>query len=224
MLENSLYFDLKPYQFNELFNKVRTIFKDFTKVQSYFEEWHQLIMEQEKYINNDYMRYLTRRLKYPKDRYEVFDINLLILNIQQPYYINFDVEVFKQVTQKVKYSKASITKTLKALYWNRPDKKSDYPLSKEPIISVLNPFLNPEALLIDGNHRLAYYLDNHIRKVRYVYFTNPGPDCFIFKIDYVMYYYIKNINQCRLNSCNFSDLEIVKEKLLNFNRMLLKQD
>lgn len=212
MLENSLKYDPQPYPFDHVLETLNYVLQS-SEVKSYFAEWNQLIYNQEKYIDDDYNDYVMRNANCNKDRYEVYDLGLKILDVNQPYYLNFDVEVLKNYSKNLRPYKSTISEALNYIFWVKPDKKSEYELSTKPIITILNPFFKPKALLVDGNHRMAHYIDNNIKKVKYVYFTKPGPNCFIFRIDYVVYYYIKNINLFLKGEADFSELKMIKEQL-----------
>lgn len=160
---------------------------------NYFIEWHKLATEQLKYIAEDYQQYNQRLICYGTKRYEVFDATLYALG--QPYSINFDIENVKEHINQIKPIKDRLSKIQKDIYWTKPSDMDEYnTYNQNPIIVVPNPFLSPKSMLIDGNHRLAYCLNNNIRKITYCYLTYPLLNDFIFRFDFVMYYYIKNVN------------------------------
>ncbi len=165
----------------------------FKNNHSYLSNWFEIISKAE--MNND--------LKELECLNTTFEYELPVAN--QNFYFHFNVERISKEIMKhpFKYPpfkiKTSCFSDNAIVSYTHIDYNNKHIKSKKPIIII--PMLqdNAEYLVIDGNHRVSAKLDNNIKKIRCIVYTPSHIYDFHFKIDFVMWMFINEIN-------NFSDL------------------
>ena len=181
-------------------------------IKDYIFNWNRYFDIFESVFEIEYNEFFKRYFPFEQNnkRYEYFQFTQHFDEVNSFYIYNFDIEELKIRTKKLKSQRMSTKKLEKIshyyFYSNIPKLKINNPI-------ILYPFYlgNKNFLIIDGNHRFSYRLNNNKLFTKAIFLDSANVSDFIFSIDWAMFMFVREINKFLSNSI-IEDIEVYINK------------
>lgn len=212
--------------YNLLRNFIRklTIFKVKSNEVIYIESWIKLLKSSEKDFDLE-KKWSSKKAEFDRKfgRYEFFEATIPFLNIK----IFFDIEEVKLYSKKITtIHEFNIKEELNTRIGANPKSffekqvPSNYNLSDPILVAPISSGF----LVIDGNHRLGYYIDNHKESITYKIITQEElieNSFFLSNFDKYIYILINELMSIRL--LEVRDLEKLAKSFLCTGKPILSK-
>lgn len=205
------------YDLLRKFIRERNIFKNKSNEEIYIESWIKLLKSSEKEINLE-RNWRAKKNEFDRKfgRYEFFEAELTFLKLK----IFFDIEEIKMYSEKINnINELNIKEYLNKQSNIAANPKSSYEKKvpsndklSEPIFVVP---MSMGLLVIDGNHRLGYYIENHKESINYKIINKEElieNSFFLSKFDKYIYILINELMYIDL--LNVRDIEKIANSFL----------
>lgn len=200
------------FPFDNFTYKVSSMFSSKI-IKEYIFNWKQYFELFSSVFDIEYSEFIQRFEQYEKvkKRYEYYQFSQHFDEVKDTYLYNFDIERIKIRTNHTKF-KRLFTKKIECIsnFCFYPNVlKSE--INIKPII--LYPFCldNKSFLIIDGNHRFSYQLNNNKLLTKAIFMDSANLSDFIFSIDWAMFMFVWEANKL-LNNLITEDIETYVNK------------
>ena len=184
----------------------------------YLEAWKSLLYKLNQEAQKEY-NFFESRFSPDGSSPEVYQFFHESGNGENPYVYHFNIEnILLRINQEKLRKFWGLTRFIsKIASYDSSIVLDDRGVKPNPI--VLCEFLLPNAffLVIDGNTRLNYCIENHKRFIRYYCYKVKHKEDFLFSVDWAMYNFVNEVNKICRDHCNKNKMEsnIQKSKIFN---------
>lgn len=191
------------FPFNNFAYQVSTIFSSKI-IKDYIFNWSCYFDIFKSVFEIEYNEFLDRYSPFEENnkRYEYYQFTQHFDELNTFYVYNFDIESLKIRTKRLKSRKVSTKKLESISHYYFHSEVSKTSIINNPVI--LYPFYlnNKSFLMVDGNHRFSYRLNNNKLFTKAIFLNSSNLSDFIFSIDWAMYMFLWEINGFLNNPIN----------------------
>lgn len=186
----------KYYEFD--FDKLTTMPKEVyesDRFNKYLNDWNTLLHKLDNISRQEYNFWINTfnsKSYYP----EYYQFTQKYINGCNPYVFNFHIEYILSNIQRLGLKKRHIgvKKLSKIASLDKTITLDGGTVKSDPI--VICPFILPNAkfVILDGNTRMNYYLENNKLFTRHIIYNITSKNDFLFSVDWAMYSFVNEIN------------------------------
>lgn len=198
------------FQFEQFIKYICSLFLE-KDIKDYFFGWLKILNELDNISLLEYKRHMKIRSEYKKKnrRYEIFTHEVNLLGSDVPYIFHYDIE---QISSRISFKNFKRMKTkelIKCARYDNSELLNKQQLKKSPIIIVPFVDVNRNYLVIDGNKRLTYRVQNHKMLTKFILLNDINNFDFIFSCDWAMYLLYYELDKCLVYKENIGEFKVV---------------
>lgn len=210
------------FDFNKLLNdfKKNSNSNQFNK---YLDDWKILLVELDNKSAIEYNYYAEKYISC-EIKPEFYQFRQKYMNNKNPYIFHFNIDNILKNIMNSKYKKylANVKKIASIVSYDNSIIIDSRKIKREPIVLCELPMPKYRYMVIDGNTRLNYFLNNNKWLIKYIIYNIQYKSDFLLSIDWATYNFVMEIEKI-INIKNSDKLGKIIANSKIYNPFFLKE-